>query len=128
MSHIEFNALLKDWRSDPRMTITALRQVSGYSESELRKVRNGKFDAAIPDLILSMPLAIDKQVFSKHPTHARAIARSNGLIDYKSIKPCKTCRGFMRIVESNKCAACEAVGKKRQERITLLAAKKELAA
>ena len=128
MSHIEFNALLKDWRSDPRMTITALRQVSGYSESELRKVRNGKFDAAIPDLILSMRLAIDKQVFSKHPTHARAIARSNGLIDYKSIKPCKTCRGLMRIVESNKCVACEAAGKKRQERIALLAAKKESAA
>ena len=128
MNHIEFNALLKDWRSDPRMTITALRQVSGYSESELRKVRNGKFDAAIPDLILSMRLAIDKQVFSKHPTHARAIARSSGLIDYKSIKPCKTCRGLMRIVESNKCVACEVVGKKRQERMALLAAKKEQAA
>ena len=127
MNHIEFNALLEEWRSDPRMTITALRQVSGYSESELRKVRNGKFDAAIPDLILSMRLAIDRQVFSKHPTHARAIARSNGLIDYKSIKPCKACGGFMRIVESNRCAACEAVGKKRQERMALLAAKKELA-
>ena len=128
MNHIEFNALLKDWRSDPRMTIKGLCEVSGYSEGELRRVRNGKFDAAIPDLILSMRLAIDKKVFSKHPTHARAIARSNGLIDYKSIKPCKTCRGFMRIVESNKCAACEAVGKKRQERIALLAAKKELVA
>lgn len=127
MNHIEFNALLEQWKSDTRMTIAGLCAVSGYSRREVDLVRCGKFDAAIPDLVQSMPLVEQKGLFRKPPLRKKN-AGGVGVGQYMVARSCKACGGRIRIIESKECVTCADAREKRAQRKARYAAKREMVA
>ena len=127
MNHIEFNALLEQWKSDVRMTIAGLCEVSGYSKYEIRRARCGKFDAAIPDLVQSMSVVEKKGLFRKQPLRKKN-AGGVGKGQYMVARSCKACGGRIRIIESKECVICADAREKRAKRKARYAAKREMAA